>query len=166
MNLMEFNSLDHSEIFDTLIKCCSSSAWANELVRSRPFEKMEDLLIRSEKVWFSLNKKDWLEAFAGHPQIGDLKSLQDKYSNTKSWATGEQSGVASANNETLQELAQLNQQYVDDYGFIFIVCATGKSADEMLEILKSRLENNKEEELLIAGKEQLKITTIRLEKLL
>ena len=166
MNLKELNTFAIDDVFNELIKCCSSKNWAQELIEKRPFDSIEKLKELAEETWFSLSKEDWLEAFSGHPQIGNVESLKEKYANTSNWAKGEQAGVAVASDETIEELAELNQQYLDKYGYIFIVCATGKSAVEMLDILKSRLSNEKEEELLIAAREQMKITNIRLEKLL
>ena len=111
-------------------------------------------------------RQDYLEAFSHHPQIGaDPEKLRKKFKGTHQWASHEQSGMREASEACIQELAQRNREYYDRFGYIFIVCATGKTANEMLSLLKDRLSNTQETELLIAANEQAKITQIRLEKL-
>ncbi|HMS66316.1 MAG TPA: 2-oxo-4-hydroxy-4-carboxy-5-ureidoimidazoline decarboxylase [Ignavibacteria bacterium] len=148
-----------------LMKCCGSEKWAEKMSECGKFTSEEEIYETSEKIWSSLDKLDWLEAFSHHPKIGDIKSLKEKYSSTKSLAEKEQSGVRSASVETLRELAELNEQFEKKFGYIFIVCATGKSAEEMLEIIKQRISNDNEAELLNAMKEQGKITILRLKKI-
>ena len=121
---------------------------------------------KADEVWALSTEDDFLQAFEGHPEIGDVSTLREKYRNTEKLAGHEQSGVNSANEDTLQLLAQGNNDYKEKFGFIFIVCATGKSAEEMLQLLQQRLPNNRDEELANAAEEQRKITRIRLNKLL
>lgn len=166
MTLNEFNELSVSDAIEQLNSCCTSTQWQDLVVKGRPFSTKEELMLKQEELWNTLEKNDFLEAFDGHPKIGDVNSLKEKYAHTKSLAAGEQSGVDSATDEIIQELADFNSKYEEKYGYIFIVCATGKSAGEMLEILKSRMNNEADEELKIAAGEQAKITKIRLEKLL
>jgi len=166
MTIEKLNQLDKNTLKQELLKCCGANKWADNLANEIPFESEKDLFDKSDKIWNSLDKEDYLEAFAQHPKIGDINSLAKKFANTKGWAENEQSGVNSANNLTIQELATFNNTYDEKFGYIFIVCATGKSAQEMLDILKSRIDNDSEKELKIAGDEQNKITKIRLEKLL
>ncbi len=121
----------------------------------------------ADKMWENLEKEDYLEAFSHHPKIGaDPDELRRKFKRTHEQSAAEQSGVKSASDETLEELAKQNQIYLDRFGYIFIVCASGKSATEMLEILKGRVNNPEDIELKIAAAEQAKITKIRLEKLI
>ncbi|MNT52311.1 OHCU decarboxylase [compost metagenome] len=120
----------------------------------------------AEHIWRGLGPEDWKEAFEHHPRIGDLDSLKAKYANTRDWAAGEQSGAASAPEEVLQALAEGNQTYEAKFGHLFIVCATGKTAKEMLDLLQARLPNAPQVELGIAADEQRKITRLRLEKLI
>jgi 2-oxo-4-hydroxy-4-carboxy-5-ureidoimidazoline decarboxylase len=120
----------------------------------------------ADAIWLKLDRADWLEAFTHHPKIGDMDSLRAKFATTKEWAAGEQSGVNAANEEVLRGLADGNREYEQRFGHIFIVCATGKSAQEMLTLLRARLHNEADKELRIAAGEQAKITRIRLEKLL
>ena len=137
-----------------LIACNGSSEWVRRMMAARP---MANALETAEEVWSSLDEKEWLEAFAAHPRIGERKA--------SGWASQEQSGTASAASETLTALAGTNREYEEKFGFIYIVCATGKSAEEMLAIARERLANERERELRIAAGEQLKITKLRLMKL-
>lgn len=131
-----------------------------------PFSDRDALLQKADDVWNGLSESDWREAFAHHPKIGDVESLKKKFATTASLASNEQASVKQASQQTLQSLTRGNDAYEEKFGFIFIVCATGKSAEEMLRILQSRLPNNREEEIKIAAAEQAKITTLRLQKCL
>ncbi len=166
MNLKALNEINREEAVDAFLKCCTSKKWAGQMADRRPFSSADELYRLADSLWWNLNTEDWLEAFAGHPKIGDLDSLRQKYASTREWAGGEQSGVQEASEEVLQRLARGNQAYEEKFGYIFIVCATGKSAAEMLEILENRLVNDPADELKIAAEEQRKITQLRLEKLL
>lgn len=132
----------------------------------RPLTNRENLLSVADEVWQNLTVSDWKEAFTHHPKIGDVDSLRMKFAKTSTWAEGEQSGVKSANDDVLAKLAEGNRLYEEKFGYIFIVCATGKSAGEMLQVLQLRLGNKPETEIHIAAAEQAKITRLRLEKLL
>lgn len=167
MQLEDFNRQDESEIRTELLKCCGSVRWANLMLRSYPFVSLDEMKKKASIIWYEqCTEEDWLEAFAHHPKIGDVKSLQEKFASTKEWAANEQSGIQNANAKMIEELAIENKKYEDKFGFIFIVCAIGKSAEEMLPLLKQRLLNSYEDEIKIAIDEQNKITHIRLEKLL
>lgn len=131
-----------------------------------PFQNEEELFTVAEEIWFKLLPNDWLEAFAHHPKIGDMNSLRAKFANTQQWAASEQAGVNTASEAVLHALAEGNAAYENKFGYIFIVCATGKSAEEMLAILQARLPNDHATELYLAAVEQSRITRIRLEKLL
>lgn len=165
MNLNHINQLDSDAAVEAFLKCCGSERWARALAAARPFSSDDDLLAKADQAFQSLEKIDWLDAFAAHPKIGDIDSLRKKYGNTKDWAQNEQAGVAGSTDEVLEKLSSGNSAYEERFGYIFIVCATGKSAAEMLAILESRIDNDKENELGIAAEEQRKITRIRLEKL-
>jgi OHCU decarboxylase len=136
------------------------------MVESRPFESVNALTERATDFWFSLDSADWLEAFRSHPKIGEQKAAAQVSTQAEGWAGQEQSGVAGAAEQTLIELAKLNRDYETKFGYIFIVCATGKTSDEMLLLLKSRMSNQPVDELRIAAGEQAKITEIRLRKLI
>lgn len=136
------------------------------MVIDRPFESLAEMLEISDRIWEECDVDDYMEAFAGHPRIGDIDSLAKKYANTKGWAGGEQKGVEGAGREVLERLAKGNTDYEERFGHIFIVCATGKSAAEMLALLEARLSNDPAHEITVAAEEQNKITRIRLKKLL
>jgi len=166
MTLYDLNHLSLSQRTEALMQCCGSTVWADKMSDIFPVPDADTLIKYAEGVWFACEEKDWLEAFSHHPKIGNLESLQKKFSNTAQWASGEQSLVNTASNEVLEALAQGNNLYEEKFGYIFIVSATGKSATEMLIILQSRLDNDPKDEIKIAMREQNKITRLRLEKLL
>ncbi|HXC04072.1 MAG TPA: 2-oxo-4-hydroxy-4-carboxy-5-ureidoimidazoline decarboxylase [Bacteroidia bacterium] len=166
MTLQELNTSDSAGCQAELFKCCGSSNWARQLCALRPFQTKEDLLQQSDRIWNACTDADAMEAFSHHPPIGDLKNLEKKFADTKEWAGGEQAGVNAAGKETLQALAEGNALYEKRFGYIFIVCASGKSAQEMLDLLTARLHNNAETERMIARAEQNKITHLRIHKLL
>ena len=166
MTLDTLNTLPHSEALEQFAICCGASKWAEKMTAFRPFQHKNELFNLTENIWFSLTSEDWLEAFSHHPKIGDIDSLRKKFQKTKSWSEKEQLGIQEAGDNILKDLAESNRLYEEKFGYIFIVCATGKSAGEMLALLKVRLENDPEAELLIAAKEQNKITQLRLDNLL
>jgi len=160
MNLSAFNTLDKESAKQHLFACCGSSKWASSMMDHFPFASEKQLVDLATKIWYEeCNETDWRESFTHHPKIGDVKSLTEKF------AGKEQAGVAVAKTETIEALAKVNTDYENKFGFIFIVCATGKSATEMLALLLDRLQNTVEEELNIAMGEQQKISIIRFRKL-
>ncbi|HEX3280796.1 MAG TPA: 2-oxo-4-hydroxy-4-carboxy-5-ureidoimidazoline decarboxylase, partial [Pyrinomonadaceae bacterium] len=163
--LASLNSLTTGAAQTELHKCCGSKRWAEQMSAERPFESLDDLLSKADLVWWSLEPGDWLEAFLSHPKIGEKKAAAATSEQSKQWSAAEQAGIADAANTTLATLAELNQKYQDKFGYIFIVCASGKSSEEILAILQRRLENDRDEELRIAAAEQAKITKLRLQKL-
>lgn len=163
--IQQFNNSTIQNIKEELFKCCGCTSWVEKLSKKFPFASIEGLKNESDKIWFSLSEKDWKEAFSHHPKIGDIKSLEKKFASTKQWATGEQAGVTIASQSVLQELKEGNEVYEKKFGYNFIVCATGKSAEEMLSVLKQRLTNAPEDEIKIAIQEQNKITHLRIDKL-
>lgn len=166
MTLHKLNTLPRQQLIEDLTKCCGSSSWVNKMLPFIPADDMIELLEDAEEQWWQCSEEDWKEAFSHHPKIGDVESLTRKFASTAQWASGEQSGVNVASKETIEALAESNRLYEVKFGYIFIVCATGKSAQEMLMLLRSRLKNKPEEEILIAADEQNKITKLRIEKLL
>ncbi|UYM16749.1 2-oxo-4-hydroxy-4-carboxy-5-ureidoimidazoline decarboxylase [Endozoicomonas euniceicola] len=166
MTLEQLNALADSEARDFFTHCCTSLRWAQGMVSSRPFASHEELLAKADDCWQPCDRNDILQAFEGHPKIGDINSLKAKYANTSKIAGHEQSGTVGADEKVLTALAEGNQRYEERFGYLFIVCATGKSAAEMLALLKERLNNSPDNELIIAAAEQQKITRIRLNKLI
>ncbi len=151
---------------EEIARCCGSQRWVAGFLAGRPFRSREQLLGHAEQVWWHLGDADWREAFTHHPRIGaDPAALRAKYGSTAKWAEGEQSGMAAADERTIQALAAGNLSYEDRFRHLFVVCATGLSAAEMLVRLEERMDNAPEAELRIAAGEQLKITALRLAKL-
>ncbi|MCF6263232.1 MAG: 2-oxo-4-hydroxy-4-carboxy-5-ureidoimidazoline decarboxylase [Xanthomonadales bacterium] len=149
-----------------LLKCCGSHNWLAGMLAGQPYLTEKSLYTLSDTTWSELSKADYLEAFAQHPQIGNLATLKEKFANTADWASDEQQGANQASAEILQALHHGNQAYLQKFGYIFIVCASGKSAAKMLALLEQRLSNDPQTELAIAAAEQNKITKLRLKKLL
>mgnify|MGYP000170664730 CR=1 FL=1 len=166
MELAKLNELSHADATTAFMQCCTATEWVEQLVQARPFASADELRTQADAIWSTLAEKDFLEAFDGHPKIGDVGSLKAKYANTKALASGEQSSVNEASDEVINALAAGNTAYEEKFGFIFIVCATGKSAAQMLALLEARLPNDRDTELKNAAEEQRKIYHIRLEKLL
>jgi OHCU decarboxylase len=164
-DLEQLNLLSANEAESEFLKCCGSREWARQMGDARPFASFNELSETAERIWWALEPGDWLEAFRSHPKIGETKAAAPTSEESKRWSEAEQSGVRQAVAQTIQALAELNQKYEDKFGYIFIVCASGKSSEEMLAILRSRLENDPHEELRIAAAEQAKITELRLKKL-
>lgn len=165
-SLSELNVLPAEGASVAFSNCCTSHGWIDGMVAARPFFSLEQCHEVALSVWTGLGVQDFLQAFEGHPKIGDVTSLREKYARTKKLAAGEQSSVDDASEEVIQALAAGNTAYQQKNGFIFIVCATGKSALEILELLNQRLLNERAEELNNAAAEQAKITTIRIDKLI
>jgi OHCU decarboxylase len=164
-DLEQLSLLSAKEAESEFLKCCGSRRWARQMASARHFASFNELSEMADRVWWSLEPRDWLEAFHSHPKIGEKKAEALTSDEAKRWSEAEQSGVSNAAAQTMQALAELNQKYEDKFGYIFIVCASGKSSEEMLAILRSRLENDPHEELRIAAAEQAKITELRLKKL-
>jgi 2-oxo-4-hydroxy-4-carboxy-5-ureidoimidazoline decarboxylase len=166
MTLDKLNSLSIRDARTFFTLCCGSKGWIDKMAASRPFTSMEELQKQALDVWNGLSAEDWKQAFAHHPKIGDIKSLRAKYIGTAALAQEEQTGVRGVSEKTLRLLYEGNQLYEAKFGYIFIVCATGKSAEEMLSVLTQRLSNYPDDEIRIAAGEQATITKLRLEKLL
>ncbi len=167
ITLDQLNSLSEQDAFSKLEQCCVSKTWVNNLIKSRPFSSENELIKKAASIWYNAcSVEDFKEAFTGHPKIGNVDSLKEKFAHTAEWAGNEQSKVAEANMETIEALAKANELYEDKFGYIFIVSASGKSAEEMLAIVNSRLNNTIDDEIYVAMNEQHKITVIRLVKLL
>jgi allantoicase len=160
--LAALNALPADDAHAALRKCCGSSKWAEAMAAARPFEDVAALLRIGERTWWSLGEADHREAFAAHPKIGAKKADDE----AASWSRDEQKGAASTTADVTAELAAANRAYEDKHGFIFIVCATGRSADQMLADLRARLGRSTAEELRTAAEEQGKITRLRLHKLI
>jgi OHCU decarboxylase len=134
------------------------------MAAARPYRDARSLADAADRTWQALSKEDWLEAFAAHPPIGSTAETGSR--RARDWSGQEQSGTRTAHSGTLADLADLNRAYAERFGRVFLVCATGKTAAEMIALGRRRLGNDDETELAVAAEEQRKITRIRLEKLL
>jgi OHCU decarboxylase len=164
-SLERINALSPEEAEAEFLKCCGSTLWARRMTDERPFHNLEELLTKADAEWWALDQEDWLEAFSRHPKIGERKSERTQAEEAREWSEQEQSGTHSAEEETRRALEEINRTYLQKFGYIYIICATGKTADEMLSILKERLPHDADTELRIAAEEQRRITHLRLQKL-
>ncbi len=163
----ELNKLNSKELKKIFFTCCGSEEFAKSLAEAAPFKNEDDLTNKADKIWHALSQEECLKAFSHHPPIGeDLDSLRQKYKGTSTFTIGEQKGIAGASDETLEKLGKLNQDYLKKFTFVFLICATGKSADQILDILKVRIQNSIAQEIKNAKEEQALITKIRLKKIL
>ena len=158
MTLAELNQLEPAQAADEFRRCCGSSRWTAAMTASRPFASLDAMRAKGDEIWASLGQDDWLEAFAAHPKIGEQGPVS-------AWSEAEQSGMQSAGDDARAKLAVLNAEYEARFGYIFIVCATGKSPTEMLAMLRWRMANEPARELPIAAEEQRRIAGLRLARL-
>jgi OHCU decarboxylase len=163
--IASFDALPDMEAAPFLESCCGSRAWVQAMIERRPFRTLTRALDEADAIWWSLTPDDWREAFDHHPRIGERSAAAEQSSTARAWSADEQRGAASVPAETRQALAEGNRAYAQKFGHIFLVYATGKSADEMLALLRQRMQNDPVTELRVAAGEQAKITRLRLEKL-
>jgi OHCU decarboxylase len=163
--LRELNALPTADAERELLACCGSRAWARQVAAGRPYRDLEALLTAADRVWWRLAPDDWLEAFAKHPRIGERVGATATAAEQR-WSEAEQSRAQDGAPSVLAELASANAQYEDRFGHVFLICASGKSADEILANARSRLQNDPARELRVAAEEQRRITHLRLRKLL
>lgn len=160
------NEAPEEDARTALTRCCGSSTWVAGMLARRPFADDAAVLTEADAVWTTVSRDDVLEALTHHPEIGaNLDALREKFASTANWSAGEQGAVAAADEATLVALRDGNVAYRKRFGHIFVVCATGKSAKEMLDLLEARMGNDPADEIWVAAREQGKITRIRLEKL-
>jgi OHCU decarboxylase len=165
-SISRINELSAAQAQAEFLKCCGSIAWAKGMTDTRPFSNSDELSSKADEIWWKLDEEDWLEAFRAHPKIGEKKAAAAQSSEAQQWSAQEQSESQKTAAETKAALAAGNLEYEQRFGFIFIICATGKSAEEILAALNGRLSNDSDAELRIAAEEQRKITQLRLRKLL
>ena len=166
VSLEQINAIPAAACAELFAACCGSSRWVSGLVARRPFASLEELRRIGDEIWWSLNVDDWREAFTHHPRIGGTQSASPQSERASSWSAGEQAAVTTAAAAARTELAAINDEYEEKFGFIYIVCAAGRSANELLEIARRRLTNDRDTELRVAADEQRQITNLRLGKLI
>jgi 2-oxo-4-hydroxy-4-carboxy-5-ureidoimidazoline decarboxylase len=166
-SLNAWNTADSDSAAAVLLSCCAARRWAEAVAGQRPYENEEALFATADSIWAVMHEQDWLQAFSAHPRIGERKPAevsQQSQQWSSQWSSQEQASVHSAQSAILNELAAGNQLYEERFGFTYIVCATGKSAEEMLSILHRRLASDRESELHEAAEQQRQITQLRLRK--
>jgi OHCU decarboxylase len=156
--LANFNRASSDEAQAMLAKCCGSSVWIAQLTALRPFSNKAMLFAAADEIWRGLSTDDWLEAFRAHPRIGDSAPKSG------SWSAQEQAGMTTAGSDLRAAMASANRAYEERFGFIYIVCATGKTAPELLSILETRLGSAREHELQEAAEQQRRIMQMRLRR--
>jgi 2-oxo-4-hydroxy-4-carboxy-5-ureidoimidazoline decarboxylase len=159
------NGLSSEDAQAELLRCCAVERWAQRVVDGRPYDSVDEWRQAADEAWRELDEEDWQWAINHHPRIGDRPD-GDRFRATRDWSAEEQAGLAKAGDETHDRLAVGQQAYEEKFGYIFLICATGKSGDEMAAALEARLGNNPETELAVAAEELRKIMILRLEKLL
>lgn len=164
LTLEQLNLLHELQAERRLLACCGSRAWARGVAAGRPYYNFDELLATSDRVWRQLAPDDWREAFSRHPRIGD--GAARARNTAEHWSEREQARARSGSAATLAELAELNAEYEERFGHVFLICATGKSADQILDSARERMNNDPETELRMAAEEQRLITHLRLRKLL
>jgi OHCU decarboxylase len=165
-SISRINGLSVEQATAEFLKCCGSTAWAKRMSDARPFSNSDEISSKADEIWWKLDEADWLEAFRAHPKIGERKAAATQSAEAQQWSANEQSESQKAAADTKAALADGNREYDQRFGFIFIICATGKSAEEILSALNDRLNNDSKTELRVAAEEQRKITQLRLQKLL
>jgi 2-oxo-4-hydroxy-4-carboxy-5-ureidoimidazoline decarboxylase len=165
-SVAELDAMPEARAKKLLADCCGASQWVSGMLARRPFGSRAAVFSAADEIWESLSPADWREAFSRHPRIGERKSAKPQSERGNAWAAGEQSGVEGADDDLRADLAAANREYEQRFGYIYVVFATGKSAEGMLALARERLRNDPDVELRVAAEEQRKITRVRLEKLL
>jgi OHCU decarboxylase len=166
VTLDELNALSPERAAEVFRACCGASRWVDAMVARRSFDATDAVISMADDIWLAMGPDDWREAFAHHPRIGERAAAQVQDERAAAWSAGEQSSIAAADASIHDELAEINRAYEARFGYIYIVCASGRSSDELLEIARRRLANAPDDELRIAAEEQRQITRLRLRKLL
>ena len=161
IGLAAFNSLPAAAAGVALLACCSSRAWAETLAAGRPYANANQLFEAADEALAALSEDDVDEALAGHPRIGERPAPSHS-----AWSFQEQSGVVAAADRTRAELAAANREYEHRFGHVYLVCASGRTADELLAILRGRLGNDPVTEQQVVRTELGKINRNRLERLI
>jgi len=159
------NAMPRDELAARLRACCGSERWVERMIARRPWSSLDELLASSDAVGRALGEDDWLVAFSHHPRLGESQAAVPQDDRARGWSAGEQAVLSTAASDLKDALAAANAAYEQQFGYICIVCATGKDSEELLAITRARLGNSPQIELRIAAEEQRKITRLRLQKL-
>jgi 2-oxo-4-hydroxy-4-carboxy-5-ureidoimidazoline decarboxylase len=166
LTLAQLNALPRLEAADQLRACCGSSRWVEAMLARRPFESVEHLLLVADETWRATGPEDWEEAFSHHPRIGERQAAAPVSAAASAWSAGEQRASAGSGAEGRAALAEANTAYEQRFGRIYLVCAAGRSAEELLADISERMKNDPERERGVAVEEQRKITRLRLQSLI
>jgi OHCU decarboxylase len=166
LTLASFNALPVAEAAEQLRACCGSSRWVEGMVARRPFASMDHLLAAADDAWQRTGPKDWDEAFAHHPRIGERQAAASVSATAGAWSAGEQATAVGGGAAVRAALAEANAAYERQFGRIYLVCAAGRSAEELLADIAARMKNDPEWEREVAMEEQRKITRLRLNTLI
>jgi 2-oxo-4-hydroxy-4-carboxy-5-ureidoimidazoline decarboxylase len=158
-----FNTMPAENAEAALLHCCAAGRWAHGLTILRPFADPDTLCAAADRIWSTMEEADWMEAFRAHPRIGERKAAHATAQSAQ-WSQQEQASTDAAEQNVLDALARCNARYEEQFGFTYIVCATGKSSNEMLRILERRLISDRQSELQEAAEQQRQIMQIRLRK--
>ena len=164
--LRDVNAMTPEAARDAFRTCCGAARWVQAMSDARPYASADALFARADEAWSACGEDDWLEAFRAHPRIGERKAHADTGAQAARWSSQEQAAVTASGDDVRAALAEVNRAYEERFGFIYIVCASGRSPDELLSLARARLANTRDEELRNAAAEQHKILRLRLEKLL
>lgn len=162
--LAAWNAMEKDEAAATVLPCCGSRRWAELMADARPVADENQLMWRADVIWQEMETADWMEAFATHPRIGERKAPAQATNQSAAWSAAEQSALAREDAAVLAELAEGNKRYEERFGRTYIVCATGKTAREMIKILERRMTNDDATELREAAEQQGQITALRLKR--
>ena len=162
LSVEELDVLPHDAAAEILSSVCGSSRWTSAMVARRPFVTRETLLHAADDVWNRLSPSDWLEAFAHHPRIGERRTAAPVDATAERWSEREQSTAAVAGDRLKRELARAQREYEARFGYIFLICAAGRTAEDILTALRTRMRNDPDTELHVAAEEQRQITRLRL----
>lgn len=166
ITVSQLDEMSQEEAAPLLADCCASGRWVRMMLARRPFRSGDAVFFAADTFWNSLTSRDRLEAFSHHPRIGEKNGEMAQGEKGTAWSAAEQSGLDRVDLTRKRELADINREYEERFGYIYIVCAAGKTAEELIGVARARLGNNPARELVVASEEQRKIMRLRLEKLL
>jgi OHCU decarboxylase len=164
--IARLDALPPAEAERELLDCCGAPAWARRMAAARPFGDRESLRVAAAAAFDALEPADWLAALEAHPRIGGSPESGRQSGRAEGWSGDEQARAAGGAAGVREALARGNRRYEERFGHRYVVCASGRSAEELLSLLERRLGNDPEAELAVAAAEQRRITALRLERLL
>jgi 2-oxo-4-hydroxy-4-carboxy-5-ureidoimidazoline decarboxylase len=165
VSVAELDRMPAARATELLSSCCGSARWVERMVALRPFGSSGAMRTAADETWRALEPRDWREAFSHHPRIGERLPAVPQGERGMAWSASEQAGVDAAAGDVRQQLARANREYEERFGYVYIVFASGRTADEMLALCRARLANDPETEIAVAAEEQRRIMQLRLSRL-